>query len=181
MIGKVIEDNGPLGVRGRHLYRVELPMDPDEPYIAALSEDDMELVAPGSEPVPVIEKQRLAEFLVNGGLFSILRTNMPPKTPPPLVWICFDNLANLTYTFNPERGVIGGAVPPAVAICDDKIANGKRHRGVIFGEIRAEPQRSRTCHAQSRDRAAQAMMNTRREIGRYRVRHGGHAQQSELQ
>lgn len=134
VIGKIIEDYGPLGVRGRHLYRVELPMDPDEPHLASLSEDDMELVPPGSEPPPVIDKKKLIEYLVSGGLYSMLGTNRPPKIPPPLVWVCLDHLGNLTYTFDPDRGVLGGRIPPPSAIWNDRIAVDKKDAVVSFVE-----------------------------------------------
>jgi len=133
VIGKILEDHGPLGVRGRHLYRVELPMDPDEPYIAALSEDDIELVPPG-EPPPVLDRKKVIEYLSCGGLYSMLGSNMPPKIPPPRVWLCLNNVGGITYTFNPERGVLGGETPPPAAIWNGRIAAPKREAVLSFIE-----------------------------------------------
>lgn len=132
VVGKVIEDSGPLGVGGRHLYRVELPMDPDEPYIAARSESDMELVPPNEHP-PVPDRIKVIEYLPHA-LGSLLDSNMPPKNPPPHVWLCLNNLGNLTYTFNPERGLLGGESPPPAAIWNEKIAADKRDAVASFLE-----------------------------------------------
>jgi hypothetical protein len=45
--GVIVEDRGNLGYRGRHVYRVMVPMDPFEPTEYELSEHEIE-AAPSS-------------------------------------------------------------------------------------------------------------------------------------
>lgn len=130
--GKIIEDRGPLGVRGRRLYRVELPMDPYDPHIVSLAEDETELVPPG-EPPPVLDRKKVIDYLPYA-LGSLLEANVPRKIPPPSVWLCLDNLGNITYTFNPERGLLGGESPPLAAVRNNKIVANKRDAVASFLE-----------------------------------------------
>jgi hypothetical protein len=132
LTGKIIEDRGPLGIRGRRLYRVELPMDPYDSEVLPLAEDEMELV-PSDEPPPVLDRKKVIEYLPYG-LYSLLGGSMPPKLPPPRVWLCLDNLGGITYTFNPEHGLLGGESPPPAAIRNGKIAVDKRDAVVSFLE-----------------------------------------------
>jgi hypothetical protein len=45
MIGEVIEDRGPIGVRGRRLYSVKLRVDPWNEHTSEYPEESLELVA----------------------------------------------------------------------------------------------------------------------------------------
>lgn len=126
LTGTIVEDHGPHGIRGRRLFRVEVPIDPDEPMTMYLTENEIEAIPPGSEPPPSIEPEKIIKYLISGGLFSMLRSNMPAQRIQPRVWLCLDYLGNVTYTFAPDRGIVGGETPPASAIWEGKIAASKR-------------------------------------------------------
>ena len=64
--------------------------------------------------------------MINGGLISILRSNLSVGKNQPRVWLCLDQLGNVTHTFVPERGILGGQLVPNWAVRDDKIFTAKR-------------------------------------------------------
>ena len=72
-------------------YQVNIPMEPFEPTTLELLEDEMEPVSDGETPKP-IEKEKIAEYLLNGGLVSILRSNLLGGQNQPRAWLCLDNL-----------------------------------------------------------------------------------------
>lgn len=131
--GTIVEDRGALGYQGRRLFRVEIPMDPDQPMNMTLAEDEMEAVPP-DEPRPSISNGDVIQFFLEGGLVSMLWSNMSGGPNQPRVWLCLDNLGNVTYTFVPERGLIGGHVPPASAMWEGKIFTPKRDEVSTFVE-----------------------------------------------
>jgi hypothetical protein len=83
--GVVVEDRGNLGIGGRRLYYVEIPMDPFEPVRSLRSEDELE---PDTRPKPEpssIDKAKVIEYLKNGALLSILKTDTPGGRNQPRV------------------------------------------------------------------------------------------------
>src|SRR5438046_35727 len=73
--GVVIEDRGRLGVGGRRLYRVEVPMDPDEPALYMMPEEDLEPDESLEARRNALTKARILSYLKGGGLISILQRN----------------------------------------------------------------------------------------------------------
>jgi hypothetical protein len=134
LTGVVVEDRGAIGVGGRRLFQVEVPTDPFEPMMMEMPEDELELVPPGSEKVTPLDKGKVIEYLVNGGLISILHSNIAGGKNQPRVWLRPDNLGNITYTFVPERGVIGGQVVPDRAVRAFKVFTPRRDAVVSFVE-----------------------------------------------
>lgn len=134
LTGTIVEDRGPLGLNGRRLFRVEVHMDPDEPQVMTLAEDEVELMPPESEPVRSIAKERVIEYLIYGGLLSMLQTNMPAQEYPRPVWLGLDQLDNVTYTFAAERGISGGKVPPASAVWEGKVSKRRQAEVEAFLE-----------------------------------------------
>ncbi len=108
-------------------------MDPFEPMTMELPEDEMEAV-PETEAPPSMDKQKIIDYLVYGGLVSILRSNLSGGRNQPRVWLCPDQLGNVTHTFVSERGVIGGQPVPFGALHHDKILKAKREPVVSFVE-----------------------------------------------
>ena len=108
LTGVIVEDRGAIGVQGRHLFTVDVPMDPFDPMTIEVPEDEIVRTQAG---VPKMDNTKIIEYLTNGGLVSILRSNAGGKNQPN-VWLCLDNLGNVTHTFLPERGVRGGKVAP---------------------------------------------------------------------
>jgi hypothetical protein len=47
MIGEVVEDRGPIGIRGRRLYGIKLRLDPWNEHTTELPEEALEAVAGG--------------------------------------------------------------------------------------------------------------------------------------
>jgi len=120
--GAVIEDRGPLGLEGRHVYRVSVPNDPYVSEEYTLSEDELTLLDEREEqseheqPAP----NAIMEFLVDGGLIAILQTNGPER-----VWLRRDASGNLTFTFMEGYSATGGHVPPAYALHGERIFSPK--------------------------------------------------------
>jgi hypothetical protein len=134
MTGVIVEDMGALGIQGRRLFQVDIPIDPFEPINVVRPEDEMEAIAPGTETVPSIDKQSIVNYLVYGGLLSILRSNLSGGRNQPRVWLCLSQLGNVTHTFVPERGVVGGQVIPFGALYNDKIFTAKQDLVLSFVE-----------------------------------------------
>jgi hypothetical protein len=130
----IVEDRGAIGPQGRHLFQVDIPMDPFEPMRVELPEDEIEVIPAGTEAARPIDKHRIIDYLVNGGLISILRSNLSGGKNQPRVWLCLDQLGNVTHTFIPERGVNGGQVVPFSAVHDDKVFVPKRDSVLSFVE-----------------------------------------------
>ncbi len=134
LTGVIVEDRGAIGAQGRRLFQVDIPMDPFEPMSVELPEDEMEAIAPGTEVARPIDSQRTIDYLVNGGLISILRSNISGGKNQPRAWLCLDQLGNVTHTFIPERGEIGGQLVPFWAVHEDKVFTPKRDSVLSFVE-----------------------------------------------
>src|SRR5579862_5510375 len=94
--GVVVEDRGGIGVGGRHLFAVNIFMDPSEPTLVELPGEELER-APTADVS--LSKDRVIDYLINGGLVSILRANLAGGKNQPRVWLRPDNLGNVTHTF----------------------------------------------------------------------------------
>lgn len=132
LTGVIVEDRGAIGARGRHLFKIDVPMDPFEPMTVEVSEDEIEAVRTDAGATAMIDKGRIIEYLNSGGLVSILRANISGGKNQPRAWLCLDNLGNVTHTFIPERGVIGGHVVPFWAVHDDKVLLPKKDAILSF-------------------------------------------------
>lgn len=120
--GVITEDRGSIGLRGRHLYQVLVSMDPFEPATFELSEDELESIGPKT----ALERAKILDYLINGGLIAILRSNTAGGRNQPRVWLRSDSAGNVTHTFDPTLGVVGGEVIPFMAIHEDRIFSPKR-------------------------------------------------------
>jgi hypothetical protein len=125
-IGVIVEDRGAVGAHGRRLFQVQVPMDPFEPWLVQLSEDEMEGVAASPTADIPLNKSEIMEYLKYGGLISILRANISGGRSQPRAWLCLDNLGNITHTFVPDRGMTGGEIVPFFAVQDDHVFEPKR-------------------------------------------------------
>jgi hypothetical protein len=128
----IIEDLGPLGVGGRHLYEVEVPMDPFESTISTLREDEIEPAGEPTEAERRLARKEIINYLRNGGLISILFTDLSGGRNQPRVWLCRDSLGNLTHTFAEERGIVGGRTVPFSAIYGDRVFSPKKDEVLSF-------------------------------------------------
>lgn len=115
---RLIEDRGRLGVGGRRLFVVEIPMEPAEPMIVEMPEEDID--ADETEHVAPT-KQQITEYLKHGGLLSILRAGASAGPNQPRVWLRVDSYGNVVHTFIKELGQVGGAVVPSMSLHDGKI------------------------------------------------------------
>jgi hypothetical protein len=100
---------------------------------------EMELPEDDLEPVRVeldapLDKGKIIEYLTNGGLTSILRANLPDNRTSAGVWLCRDQLGNVTHTFVAERGVVGGEPIPYSALRGHKILGPRRDAVISFVE-----------------------------------------------
>lgn len=132
--GVIVEEFGPIGVQGRHLFRVEIPMDPFDPMTLEMAEDEIEAAGPDEEATKPLEKEKVVEYLKYGGILLILRSNMAGGKYQPRAWLCRDTLGNVTHTLVPERGIVGGQIVPSSAIWEGKVAKAKKDAVVAFVE-----------------------------------------------
>lgn len=134
---QVIEERGPIGVKGRHLYRIRFDLEETEPNCFELSEHDLQKASPP-------DKETIVKFLKEGGLVDILRCNLGGGPERPRVWLTYKPRGGITHTLIPQRGVIGGAVVPFFALHEYKVFVGKQDQVAefleSFGLTRAEAQ-----------------------------------------
>jgi len=124
--GVIVEDRGPIGYHGRRLYQVRVPMDPFETTTYELPEDEIEYLDEATQSVAALDQRKVIAFLKHGGLLSILRSNLSGGWSQPRVWLRPDSLGNVSYTFMPEWGVVGGQLVPFQARRGDKVLTSKR-------------------------------------------------------
>lgn len=134
LTGAIVEDRGAIGIGGRRLFQVSIPMDPDDPMVVEAPEDELEPLPEAERVVEPLDRAKVVEYLSNGGLLSILFANLSGGRSQPAVWLCRDQLGNVTHTFVPERGLVGGRVAPFRAIHDDRVFTPKRDQVVTFVE-----------------------------------------------
>jgi hypothetical protein len=115
----VIEARGPLGIKGRHLYRVRVIRDAEEADAFEMPEDELEAAAPPA-------RGAVLEYLRRGGLADILRANLAGGQEPPRVWLTYTPRGGVTHTINADRGLVGGVAVPSSALHDGKVFAGKR-------------------------------------------------------
>lgn len=116
VFAQIIEDRGPLGRERRRLYRIRLDQELNEPIDFEMPEDEMERAVP--------DKDAILDYLKQGGLIEILRTNLQGGRNQPRLWLTYNARGELSYTFEAERGLIGrGDIVPfwALDLNSDKI------------------------------------------------------------
>lgn len=128
--GIVTEDRGPIGVGGRHLYQVEVAMDPFDSMTVELPEDEFEVDTESNRPKP-LAREEIVDYLKWGGLIAILRSNLGGKNQPQ-VWLCRDSLGNLTHTFSEERGLIGGETVPFFTVHQGRVFKPKENQVLSY-------------------------------------------------
>jgi hypothetical protein len=84
-----------------------------EPDTFEVREDDLASAQP--------ERAEIVNYLREGGLVAILRSNLAGGKQQPKAWLAFDPRGALTHTFTAERGVIGGAPVPFFALHENHI------------------------------------------------------------
>ena len=132
--GVITEDRGAIGIRGRHLYQVVVPMDPLGSTTFELPEDEIESVDECVESEIVMEKEKIEAYLIHGGLIAILRSNLIGGRNQPRVWLRPDSIGNVTHTFEQERGIVGGKTVPFMAVQGEKVFSPKREEVLAFLE-----------------------------------------------
>ncbi len=121
-LAQITELRGPLGIRGRNLYRVKLETGSDEPDFFELPEDELE---PAS--------QAIIDFLSRGGLVEILQSNTSGGEPPK-VWLAARPGGGITHQFSGGLGVIAGGSAPFGALNEGRIFTPKRDEVMRFLE-----------------------------------------------
>jgi hypothetical protein len=124
-IAQVIEERGPLGVKGRHFYRLRVERKYTEP-------DEFELPEDSLQAVPQPDKAAVMKYLKEGGLEAILRSNLGDGPKQPKVWLTYTPRGDLTPTSLAERGVVGGARVPFFALRKGLAFTGKPDEVLAF-------------------------------------------------
>ena len=110
--GTITEDIGIVGFDGPRWYSISMPMDPYEPESWTMEETDLEPDRISRVP---LEKSEVIEFLKNHGLLGILIWNPSTEREEPVVWLGRGSVGEITHTFSPSRGMIGGKLIPYLA------------------------------------------------------------------
>lgn len=118
LFAQVAEERGPLGINRRQLYRIQVDRDGDEPDSFELPEDELRAAAPP-------DKTAIVSYLASGGLVKILQSNLNGGREQPKVWLTFSPRGEVSHTFVPERGIVGGAPVPFFALHEGKVFKGK--------------------------------------------------------
>ena len=125
-VARVLEPRGPLGVNRRHLYRLRVMTGADEPVVFEMPEDELDPAVPTEDEV--------VGFLVGGGLVDMLGRHGKYGRNPARVWLTYNPIGVMTYTFLEEDGLVGGANVPPGALTEDqrKIFEPKKGEVVAF-------------------------------------------------
>lgn len=129
VFGTIVEDRGPLGKDGQHLYRVVVPNDPfvsDEFTVQAQEIERMGDAERASLLRP-LHADAVTEYLSSGGLVSILLRNSPER-----VWLRRSPDGSLTYTFIEGFSVTGGRPAPQSALYGERIFKPKLEEVLDF-------------------------------------------------
>lgn len=116
--GVIVEDRGPIGVRKAHIYRVQVPNDPYEDEFTEMPED---VLSPSDDSIAPLPNSAIIQYLIHGGLTQILRSNGSGGKNASQVWLTRDSLGNVVHTFAAERGLVGGAPVPFLALHGSRI------------------------------------------------------------
>jgi hypothetical protein len=122
---RVIEDRGPIGVKGRRLYRISIASELGEP-------DAFELPGVDLEPAPLPDSTAVMNYLKGGGLVAILRTNLGGGPDQPRAWLTYTPSGKVTHTLLADQGLIGGAPVPFFALHEYKVFTGKQDQVLTF-------------------------------------------------
>ncbi len=124
--GVISEDRGLIGVKGEQLYQILVSADPFEPSVYELPESEIEPLQESADTLIAMDSAKVIDYLKNGGLISILRSNNPGGGNQPRVWLRLDNLGNATYTNIKERGYLGGETVPFMTVRNDRVLSARR-------------------------------------------------------
>jgi hypothetical protein len=127
--GTVIEERGPLGRGGRNLYRVAVPNHPYSIDVFLVDEEEIEHLTESEQAAlqERLDPRAVKDFLIHGGLFSILARNSPAP-----VWLRRGPRGNITFTYIEGYSATGGEAPPALALHGEKVFSQKREAVVRF-------------------------------------------------
>jgi hypothetical protein len=124
VLGQVVEDRGPLGVKGRRLYGLSVTLG-DETFPIEVPEDDL-------KPVTAPSPQEVKEYLKGGGLVTILRANLSGGKHQPRAWLLARLRGGVIHTFTQSRGLVGGKTVPFFALQEDKVFTPKEGEVIDF-------------------------------------------------
>ena len=85
---------------------------------------------------------KIVRYLKQGGLLAMLQSNISAGKDQPRLWLRYDTLGNVTYTFIERHGQVGGERVPFLALHGERILSAKldavRHFLISFGLSRNE-------------------------------------------
>lgn len=130
-LGVIVEDRGPLGRNGERLYVAAVPNDPHlkeefllrEHEIARISDEEKR------ELVGRFAPEAIRDYLINGGLLSMLVRNSPEP-----VWLRRGPNNNLTFTYIEGYSQTGGKPAPQYALARERIFTPMKSKVVEFVE-----------------------------------------------
>jgi len=127
--GTVIEDRGHLGREGLRLFHVSVPNHPFSADVFLVAEDEIDHVTEDEQAAfqARLDPEAIKDFLVHGGLISILVRNGPEP-----VWLRSGPHGNVTETYIEGYSATGGESPPLFALHGEKIFAPKRDNVLRF-------------------------------------------------
>lgn len=132
MQGVIVDDRGPIGAGKVRIFRIRVPNDPYDDDVFEMPEDEIEVVDQSVSQSGTIPPSDAMEYFERGGLLRILRAGMSGGKTQRCAWLCRDSLGNVTHTFSPDRGSVGGAVIPFLALYGNRVFTPKRRDVLRF-------------------------------------------------
>jgi hypothetical protein len=127
-VARVVEDRGPLGVNGSHVYRVAQ-------FTGEEESDEFELPEHAIEPRALNREEKM-DYLAGGALLDILRRGSGGRNPP-RVWLSFTPQGRISHTFIEPNGVFGGEVIPPRMLTEEEKTIFEPKRGEVAAFVRS--------------------------------------------
>lgn len=130
--GVVVDDRGPIGAGKVHIFRIRVSNDPYDDDVFEMPEDEIEVIDQDTSKTDTITASEAKEYLERGGLIRILRAGSSGGKTHSHAWLRRDSLGNVTHTFSPDRGDVGGAIIPLLALRTHRVLTPKRDEVLNF-------------------------------------------------
>lgn len=131
-LARVIEERGPLGVDGRHIYRIRILNGGEDTEAFEMPEDELSPVT--------LAREDVINYLASGGLIDMLGRNQGGGPNPPRVWLTYSPRRKepkgwelvVAHTFIAEEGILGGEPIPFFVLTGRKIFEPEKRKVLQF-------------------------------------------------
>jgi hypothetical protein len=116
--GVVVDDRGPIGMNGIHIYQIRVPNSPHDDRVFEMPEDELSSIPRQEVRIP---PDSIIDYLRHGGLLQILRSGHSGQKGQPRVWLSLDTLGNVVHAYREGCSSVGGAAVPCRALHNNRI------------------------------------------------------------